>query len=338
MNKKSALLLVNIGSPDSPDPKDVKVYLKQFLMDPYVLDYPWILRYWIVNGLILPKRPTMISKAYESIWSNQEFPLIALSKKVKETLGKRVEDAVEIGMRYGQPSIEQSVQNLIKEHPELKHIKLVPMFPHYAMATVGGIMKYFKKIMTNYPQITYSVIDPFYNHPAYIKALTAQIRTHLKPDSDFVLFSYHGLPERQIKKSDPTKKWCLTNGHCCEQGDSKVIKNCYRAHTRETTHQLIKSLNLKPEQWGQSYQSRLGREKWLGPYTETELIRLAQSGVKHLTVITPAFVTDCLETLEEINEAGRALFLKNGGQSFTFVPCLNDHPLWIEALSTICKR
>jgi len=334
---KRAVLLANLGSPDQPNTKKVRRYLKQFLMDPYVIQLPWIIRKLIVSLFILPFRPKASAKAYQSIWTKQGAPLIVLSEQLKQALQKKVDIPVAMAMRYGNPSIESQILDLAKQS-DINEILFIPLYPHYAESTVTTSIKEAKRVIKKRKlKIKLTVFKPFYNDPGYIDALVKSTQSYLQQPYDHLLFSYHGLPELHITKQDKSKKHCLKSSACCAK-PHQAHKTCYRHQVFQTTHCFAKQAGLSPGKYSIAFQSRLGRAKWLGPNTEDRLIELAQNGVKNVLVICPAFVTDCLETLEEIEMRGQEVFKQAGGETLTLIPCLNDHPDWVNALAAWCKK
>jgi ferrochelatase len=330
---KRAIVLMNLGSPDSTQVKDVKRYLDEFLMDERVIDKPWLLRALLVKGIIVPLRSPSSAKAYQSIWTEKGSPLIVISKQQRDALKKEIDDPVVIAMRYGNPSPKQAFDELVEKNPDLEEVVAVPLYPHYAMSSYETAVAYAKEQHEKGRyKFNLNFIKPFYNNEAYIHALTESIRPHLENEYDQVLFSYHGIPERHILKCDPTKQHCLKVDNCCEV-PSAAHAFCYRHQCWTTTNLVADQLNIPKEKRGFSFQSRLGRDPWLKPYTAVRLEELPKEGVKKIVVVCPAFVSDCLETLEEMGEEGRELFLNAGGESFELIPCLNVHPLWIGALS-----
>jgi ferrochelatase len=335
---KRAIVLMNLGSPDSTDVKDVKKYLDQFLMDERVIDKPWLLRALLVKGIIVPLRSPNSAKAYQSIWTEKGSPLIVISKQQKDALKKEIQEPVMIAMRYGTPSPKQAYDELIGKNPELEEVIVVPMYPHYAMSSYETAVEYAKE---QYKKGGYkfklTFIKPFYKEENYLHSLRESIKPYLDQDYDQILFSYHGIPERHILKCDPTKKHCLKMDNCCEV-PSEAHAYCYRHQCWTTTKEMVKELNIPESKWGFSFQSRLGRDPWLQPYTAARLQELPKERVKKLLVVCPAFVSDCLETLEEIAEEGKESFLHAGGEKFELIPCLNVHPLWIETMAKWIKE
>ena len=326
------VLLVNLGSPDSPSVPDVRRYLNEFLMDGRVIDVAWPLRRLLV-GLILINRPKESGHAYEKIWTKDGSPLVVTSKHVQAALQKRVTVPIELGMRYQNPSIESAVKNLAAKG--VNDVLLIPLFPHYAMSSFETAVVRVREMATKFaPQMKVTVQPPYYNTPDFIAALVASAAGFLKQDYDHLLFSYHGIPERHLRKSDPTGCHCLKVENCCEVA-SEAHAVCYRAQCFATTAAFVKLAGVPKEKYSVSFQSRLGRDPWLKPYTDYELVRLAQEGKKKMLVICPAFVSDCLETIEEIGMRGCADFLAASGKEFTRIPCMNEHPLWITALENM---
>jgi ferrochelatase len=325
-----AVLLVNLGSPDSPSVQDVRRYLNQFLMDGRVIDVAWPVRRFVV-GLILIKRPAESGHAYEKIWTKDGSPLVVTSKHVQAALQKRLSVPVELAMRYQNPSIASAVKKLADKGA--KDVLLIPLFPHYAMSSYETAVVEVQEVAARLaPGMNITVQPPYYDHPDFIAALVASAAEFLKQDYDHLLFSYHGIPERHLRKSDPTGCHCLKVENCCEVA-SPAHATCYRAQCLATTKAFVKLAGVPDAKYSVSFQSRLGKDPWLKPYTDYELVRLAQEGKKKMLVICPAFVSDCLETIEEIGMRGCADFMAASGKEFTRIPCMNEHPLWIDALA-----
>lgn len=326
-----AVLFANLGSPDSPTVPDVRRYLEQFLMDPYVIQLPWLLRRMIVSLFVLPARPKRSAHAYASIWTPQGSPLVTLSMDLLNAVKQKTSVPVAMAMRYGNPSIESELLKLAKI-PGVTEILLLPMYPHYAESTVLTSIKEAERVIAAHKlQLAMKVPAPFYANPDYINALVANTQPALSQPFDHVLFSYHGLPELHITKGDPTGSHCLKSATCC-QTPSPAHATCYRHQVLRTTEEFVKHAGLRSDQYSVAFQSSLGRAQWLEPATENVLKELAGKGVKKLLVLCPAFVTDCLETLEEIELQGTKSFTAAGGESLTLVPCLNSHPQWVETL------
>lgn len=329
---KRGVMLMNLGSPDSTEVKDVSRYLKEFLMDERVIDYPWLARTLLVKGLIVPFRAPKSAEAYKTVWTKEGSPLVVLTKQLQQALQKEVTEKVVISMRYGNPSPEAAFEELLQKEPGLQEVVLVPLYPHYAMSSYETAVEY---AMETYKKKNYSfkisTIKPFFDDPAYLEAMVTNIRPYLQQDYDHILFSYHGIPERHIRKSDTTGKHCLAVNDCCNTA-SPAHAHCYRHQAFTTTRKIVEILEIPAAKHSISFQSRLGKG-WLQPFTDIRLEEMPKEGIKKILVICPAFVSDCLETLEEIDERGREEFLKAGGESFTMIPCLNTHPVWVKAIA-----
>lgn len=336
--KNSGVLLMNLGSPDSTAVKDVRKYLMEFLMDSRVIDYPYILRLLLVGGIIVPFRAPKSAEAYKKIWTKRGSPLIVITEDVQHELEKIIDMPVEISMRYANPSPKKAFDNLLKKSQELKEVIAIPMYPQFAMSSYETAVEQVKEIhaKNNYP-FSIKFVGPFYNDENYIDALSASIQPFLEQSFDRILFSYHGLPERHLKKADPTKQHCLQSPDCCIK-DSPAHATCYRHQCKVTTSMVAQKLNIPTEKTALSFQSRLGREEWLKPYTAKVLEELPGQGIKKLLVVCPAFVSDCLETLEEMAMEGKELFLNAGGESFTLIPCMNTNPAWIQTLKKFVEN
>lgn len=328
--KHQAVLLVNLGSPDSTSVPDVRKYLREFLMDGRVLDAPYPIRWSIVHLSILPKRPAQSAEAYEKIWTPEGSPLVATSRRVQNALRKRLDVTVELAMRYQNPSIVEAIGRLRNE--EVEELLLIPLFPHYAMSSYETAVERVREVIAEIaPEMSLLVAPPYYDHPDYIAALVASASDYLERGYDQLLFSFHGIPERHLRKADPTKCHCLTAINCCSK-KSPAQRTCYRSQCLNTAQAFVKAAGISPAKYSVAFQSRLGKEPWLKPYTDHVLESMGRAGVKRLLVMCPAFVSDCLETLEEIGLRGRESFRAAGGGELTLIPCLNNHPRWIETL------
>jgi len=333
---KKGVLLVNLGSPDSPAVPDVRKYLREFLMDGRVLDVAWPVRFCVVNFGILPSRPKQSAEAYHQIWTSEGSPLVVSSRKLQSALRKRVSVPVELAMRYQNPSIADAIRRLAEQNVD--DLLLLLLFPHYAMSSFETAVERVKELAADLaPKMRIHVQPPYYDQPDYIAALVASSAEYLKEPYDHLLFSFHGLPERHLKKSDPTGAHCLTVPNCCEVA-SPAHERCYRAQSFKTVAAFVKAAGIPVGKYSVAFQSRLGRDPWLRPYTDFELERFAGEGIKRLLVICPAFVSDCLETIEEIGIRGKATFLEAGGKELVRIPCMNEHPKWIEALEGMILR
>ncbi|CAM3756033.1 ferrochelatase [Parendozoicomonas haliclonae] len=333
--KGRAVLLVNLGSPDSTSVADVRRYLNQFLMDPCIIDLPWPLRRLIVSAFVLPTRPAKSAEAYKSIWWEEGSPLKVLSQQLTDKVTENTELPVALAMRYGNPSMEQEILRLSKIEG-IKEILMLPLYPHYAMSSVKTCIieaeRVFKEHQLTQKLITHPV---FFEHPDYIQHLirsAGPVIEELKNgDWDHLLFSYHGVPERHIRKDDPTGNHCLKE-NCCNK-PSVAHNTCYRHQVFATSKAFAKQAGLSDEQWSVAFQSRLGRAKWLEPATDQTVRDLAAKGAKKLLVICPAFTVDCLETLEEIGMEAKEDFLEHGGKEFKLIPCLNTDEAWAKTLA-----
>jgi protoporphyrin/coproporphyrin ferrochelatase len=351
------ILLVNLGSPDSTSVRDVRLYLRQFLMDKYVIDAPYLVRKLIVECFILPFRPRASAAKYRSIWWEEGSPLIVLSRRFQAAFRRYCAEnlnmfgmnaeRIRLAMRYGNPSIEQELRGF--QADGIREVLLVPMYPHYAMSTVTTVVREAERVArecgialitsnTLGASATLSAVPPFYEHPAYIAALVESAKPYLEQGYDHVVMSYHGIPLRHLTKTDCTGGHCLKAENCCAATGERAAKAhsvCYRHQSQVTTQRFLSAAGIAPERCTVSYQSRIAGDKWMQPYTDTTLKELAEQGVKRCVVLCPAFVADCLETLEEIAEEGREIFLEHGGEELRVVPCLNDHPAFVEAMATI---
>ena len=320
---------MNTGSPDSTQVTDLRRYLKEFLMDPYVIDMPLPLRYMLVNWRILPRRPAESAEAYKQIWTEHGSPLIHYCKQIRNALRDRTDAPIEIGMAYGNPSFKSAIGKLLDAGVD--EICVLPIFPQYAMATVGScVAGVTAEIKRRKSATTIRVVPPFYNEPAYIEPLAQS----LAEADEHILFSYHGLPLRHLKKTDPTRLHCLSSAECCSE-PSIAHDTCYRFQSLTTTRSIVKKAGIPEDRYSVAFQSRLGRDEWLQPYTDQMLAELPAKGIKRLAVICPAFFCDCLETLEEIEIRGRELFMNAGGESFRMIPCLNDTSAAIQCLESL---
>lgn len=319
------MLLVNVGSPDAPTVPAVRAYLREFLSDPRVIDLPAWQRWLLVNLIILPTRPKKSAHAYQQVWRENGAPLVHFSQLQRTALEKQLGRPVLLGMGYGKPSVHAAVEALTG----VSSLTLVPMFPQYASATVGSVLEGVYRALGKKQHVpAVRVVAPFYADAAFLDAQADVTRRGLG-DAEHLLFSYHGLPERQVKAIDAG---CLASDECC----ARLPAGCYRAQCLATTRALASRLPGVTVSW--AFQSRLGRDKWLGPSTDSAVEELAKKGVKRLAVACPAFVADCLETLEEIGLRTKQRFLDAGGQSFTLVPCVNDDAGFIAALAKLIQR
>lgn len=337
-NIKRGIILMNLGSPDSTKTSDVRKYLAEFLMDEKVIDIPYLVRLLLVRGIIVPLRAPKSAHAYQTIWWKEGSPLIQITKQLQAKVQENFEEPVEIAMRYGNPSPKYAYDKLMQEHPGIEEVVLVPLYPHYAMSSYETAVDYMKEVHAKYQYpFKLQTIKPYYNNVDYIHAFAENIKPYLSQEYDHILFSYHGIPERHLKKTDPTKQHCLMQENCCSV-DSVAHETCYRHQCLVTTELTAQALGLPKEKYSYAFQSRLGRDPWLKPYTDFRLKDMPGEGIKKLLVVCPAFVSDCLETLEEIAIRGKEDFIEAGGESYEMIPCLNTHPLWINAVTKWVKE
>jgi ferrochelatase len=328
---KRGILLMNLGSPDSTEVKDVRRYLNQFLMDERVIDKPYLFRLLLVKGIITPLRAPKSAEAYKEIWTKDGSPLVLLTKQLRDALQEHVEEPVEIGMRYGNPSPKDGFEKLLQRAPELEEVIAVPLYPHYAMSSYETAVEYAKEIhQKNGYKFKLKFVEPYYNNESYIEALAASMQPYLAQEYDHILFSYHGVPGRHIRKSDITGTHCLASADCCNT-PSPAHAHCYRHQCFTTTRLVTEKLGIPKGKFSISFQSRLGKG-WLEPFTDVRLEEMPKEGIKKLLILCPAFVSDCLETLEEIAMRGKESFLSAGGEEYRMIPCMNLEPLWVDAL------
>lgn len=321
---KKGILLVNLGTPRTPHPRDVYRYLIEFLTDPRVIDFPWLKRQLLVRGLIVPLRYKASAKSYQTIWTEKGSPLLMHTENVKNKLQEALglDYKVEIAMRYQEPSIERGLQAL----KEAQQITVLPLFPHYASATVGSVHEKVMKTLAKWETIPkIRLIDHYYDHPTLIQAFAERGQQYPLQEYDKVLFSFHGLPVRQLKKV------CQVKPGCCDKLCSQN-RSCYAAQCYQTAHLIANELQLPAEKYQIAFQSRLGRDPWIEPFTNDTLKTWASQGIKKVLVFCPAFVSDCLETLQEIGIEYASEFKHLGGERLDLVEGLNDHPKWIQTL------
>ena len=332
---KEAILLINLGTPDDPTPGKVGKYLTQFLNDKRVIDINPIGRFLLVNGIIVPFRRFRSSKLYQAIWTKEGSPLLLHSIDLKNKLQKEVpaDVHVELAMRYQTPSIKNALENLRKLRPEKIHI--IPLYPQYASSSTGSTLEEVFNLMKAWEVIpSLNIISKFYDHPKFIEALVSEAKNYDLDKYDHIVFSYHGLPERQILKGSAHygNNTCQM-GECC----NKITANnryCYRANSMETTRRLVSELKIPEGKYTSSFQSRLD-DKWLKPYSDKVVAELAQKGAKNILVFSPAFVADCLETIYEIGTEYQEIFHEHGGEKVTLVKSLNSSEAWVKAVKEI---
>jgi ferrochelatase len=335
---RTGVLLINLGTPDSPSVRDVRRYLREFLSDPRVVDIHPIGRWLLLHLIILPFRPKRSAAAYRKIWTEQGSPLLVEGKKLTDLLEAELGESfvVRLAMRYQSPSIRAAFDGLVAAGVD--KIVVVPLFPQYSSAATGSALDRVYAIAADRWNIpTLETVGPFYDDPGFVAAFAAVAKPVLDDfDPDFVLFSYHGLPVRQIHKGDPTGTFCLRDG-CCDRIVSEN-RYCYRAQCHATTRALAAALALPPDRHGLSFQSRLGRDPWIEPYTDRVLPKLRAEGRKRLAILSPAFVADCLETLEELGMGAKEQWAHLGGEGMVLVPSLNGHPAWVSALASMVRK
>jgi ferrochelatase len=301
-------------------------------MDKYVIDVPYLLRALLVRGIILRKRPKKSAAAYAKIWTAEGSPLVVISKRMHEKVKPQVSVPVALAMRYGNPSMLAGLQEL--HDKGVTDVMLFPLYPQHAMASTTTILVLAEELRKkHFPDMKFTIVPAFYNKPDYIKNLADSIKKSLANfEYDHLLFSYHGIPERHVRKTDVTKSHCKIDGSCCNT-PSPAHEFCYRHQCYETTKQVVKLLGLSEDKYSQTFQSRLAGDKWLTPYTDVEVNKMPAKGIKNLAVVTPAFVADCLETLEEIAMEAKHEFKAHGGENFLAIPCLNDSDEWCATVS-----
>ncbi len=332
---KKGVLLVNLGTPDAPTRSAVYRYLKQFLLDRRVIDYPWLPRQLIVRGIIAPFRSGSSAKLYQRLWTPEGSPLKVYGERVVAGLQDRLgEDyVVALGMRYQNPSIESAIQHLLRQ--QVSEIIVFPMFPQYASATTGSVHDEVMRILRAEEVIPdIKMINSYYDYEPMIDIFVDNARQFDLDSYDHIIFSYHGLPERQLRKGDATGTHCTRVEGCCQQLTT-VNQFCYSAQCHATTRAIAARLNLSTEQYTTSFQSRLGPEQWAKPYTIDTIKDQAEKGSRRLLVFSPAFVADCLETIIEIGYEYQEEFEELGGEKVDLVPSLNDDPRWMDAIQSI---
>lgn len=331
------ILLINLGTPSAPTAPAVRRYLREFLSDPYVVNLPAIARWLLVNAIIVPFRSAKSASAYREIWTDQGSPLYVYSQHLLEKLKKQLpkQYKVVLAMRYQAPSIKQEVEKLTG----CDDIIVLPLFPQYALATSQTAIEAAKKeIARQFPQSKITIIRDFFRHPAFIQPLANKIRQgQASFHADQVLFSFHGLPVSQLKQVEPTiSRACISGVPCPSIGEKNAL--CYRAQCYETARALASEASLNEAQWTVAFQSRLGKQSWTLPYTDQVVTKLREEGIKRLLVVCPAFVADCLETLEEINIRLRDQWVNQlQGEAFHLIPCLNADDKWVEGLLALLE-
>ena len=337
---KKGLLLVNLGTPDAPEPGPVRRYLREFLSDPRVVDINPVGRWFLLNFVILPVRPAKSAAAYRKVWMAEGSPLLVYSRALEKAVAAALagEYEVELAMRYGSPSIPDAVAKL--KARGVDEYVVLPLYPHDAPSSSGSTLARTYEVLGELWDVPpMRAVPAFHDHPAFLDAFAEVGRPVIaNARADHVLFSFHGVPERHVRKSDPTGQHCLGSAGCCDTL-TEVNRHCYRAQSFATARALAERMGLPRDGWSVSFQSRLGRTPWVAPYTDFVLPELAKRGVKRLAVMCPSFVADCLETLEEVAIRAREQFVDEcGGESLTLVPSLNAHPAWVDAVVRLVRE
>lgn len=334
------VLLVNLGSPAAPTPRAVRRYLRQFLSDPRVLDLPAPLRRTVLETAILPIRSRRSAALYQQIWdTNVGSPLLHHTENLALAVTDALGDGwhVEWAMRYGEPSIATAWAAL--REAQVRQVVVLPLYPQETSSTIGSVLDaVHREASKDWVPAPISVVPRFYDNAAFLRSWT-EVAEHTLTvsNADHVLFSFHSIPERHVTKADPTRAHCLVTQNCCDAADSPIAAGCYRAQCSRTARSLAKSLGLADDGWSMSFQSRLGRIPWVQPYTDEELPRLRELGIRRLAVVCPAFVCDNLETLEEIGIRARKQWLGAGGEELILVPSLNAHPSWVDTVVDLVR-
>ena len=335
-NSKRGIILMNLGSPDSTEVPDLRKYLNEFLTDKRVID-SWFVRNLLVRTVIVPRRAPESAKAYRTIWTNNGSPLVEITKQLAGKLQEQLPEPVAIAMRYGNPGMEHAYEDLLKRLPGLEEVTAIPLYPHYAMSSYETAVEHAKEVHQKKKyKFNLKFIQPIYQDRRYIRAMSENMRPYLEKEFDHLLFSFHGIPERHVKKSDPTHRHCLASVDCCTTPSIAHV-TCYRHQCLKTMKLVAEELGIATGKYSFSFQSRLLKDPWLKPYTDFRLQEMPKEGIKKLMVVCPAFVSDCLETLEEIEIRGRESFLASGGTEFEMIPCLNTHPLWVQTLADLTR-
>ncbi|MDT3404184.1 ferrochelatase [Mucilaginibacter terrae] len=334
---KKGVLLVNLGTPDNPQTPAVRKYLNEFLMDERVIDINAFSRFMLIKGIIVPFRGPKSAKSYQEIWTEEGSPLMIYTVKTTELLKQRLGDEyhVEMAMRYQSPSIESALAKL--RAAQVTSIQVIPLFPQYASASTGSVHQKVMEIVSKWQTIpSMSFVNSFYDDDLIIEAYAQNGAKHKPEEYDHILFSFHGLPQRQMIKADETGKHCLKVANCCDT-ITGANRFCYSAQCHATARLIAERLNIPKEKYTLTFQSRLGRDPWMQPYTSEVIDQLAKKGIKKLLVFCPAFVADCLETIFEVSVEYNEEFKHAGGEHVQLVESLNDSPLWIDALERMVR-
>lgn len=334
---KKGILISNLGSPDAPTPEALKTYLDQFLMDPYVIDLPYLIRAFVVRGLILKKRSVKSAEAYSTIWTKEGSPLVVYTRNLTEKVQKILGDSysVKFAMRYANPSFKNVFDEFSKEGVE--EVLLLPLYPQWALASTASTEAHVREL--KHKCRVKASLKAFYDQPEFVSLIADRVKEIQKQFSGSALkthylFSYHGIPERHIRKSPGCAK-CPIDSECCLKPDAPEF--CYRSHSTRTTQAVAKSLGLKPDEYSMSFQSRLGVDQWLLPFTDVVIKELPSKGVERMVMLSPAFTADCLETIEELGDRAKHDFIEAGGKEFHLVPSLNDRDDWAQTLANWVK-
>lgn len=334
----NGLLLINLGTPDAPSASAVRRYLREFLSDPQVIDINPVARWLLLNLIILPVRPARSAAAYKKVWTDRGSPLLIHSLDLAEAVQARLGATwrVRLGMRYGKPSLREALGDLVAH---VERIVVLPLYPQQASSSTGSSLRAVFKLVSELPTAPpLCTVEPFFDDAGFLDAFATRGKKVLDAERpDHVLFSFHGLPERQIKNADPSGAHCLASADCCAVISNKN-RGCYRAQCFATARALAARLGIASDGYTVCFQSRLGRTPWIGPFTDHVLPQLVKQDKKRVVVFCPAFVADCLETLEEIAIRERERFLQAGGTSLVLVPSLNAGDDWADAVVSLVKR
>lgn len=333
---REGVLLINLGTPEAPTYRAVHRYLTEFLTDPRVIDLPWLKRQFLVRGLIIPLRLKNSTQSYQKVWTENGSPLAHYTElsalKLREKLGDQY--LVETAMRYPGTSIKTSIDRLLRSG--IDRLTIIPLFPQYASATTGSVLEHVMNCLKTYNKLPeLHMVSQFYDDPGLLNAFAENAKPLLQKNYDRILFSFHGLPMRQLKKAD--RVGCCGTENCC-RGCYPENRNCYGAQCYATADGIAKALSLNPSDYEVCFQSRLGKEPWMTPFTQERILQLAKQGAKRVIVFCPSFVADCLETLFEISIEYQELFRHAGGESLELVPSLNATPAWIDTLANLARK
>ncbi len=335
LGRRTGVLLINLGTPAAPDVRSVRRYLREFLSDPRVLDLPRLPRWLLLYGAILPFRPRTSARAYRQIWLPEGSPLLVHGRALRDGVAKALGDgySVKLAMRYQAPSIAAALDEFAVE--DVARIVAIPLFPQYSSAATGAALQaLYAAAASRWNAPVVEARGTFYDDSGFVRAVAQVSRPALDAfRPEHVIFSYHGLPERHIRRSDASGRHCLADAHCCESV-GPANRHCYRAQCFATTRAVAAQLDLEAERHSVAFQSRLGRTPWIQPYTDKRLPELARGGVRRLAILCPSFVADCLETVEEIGIRARQQWRALGGEELLLVPCVNDHPAWVESVAS----